>query len=85
MLPKQVIYNCGICHLFLFFPQRSHGDEEKSGSEGSEDNDYVPYVPVKIRKQQMVSYLSTGNVKKQRNHRQPCADLLLMLSLHRTH
>lgn len=27
-----------------------------SGSEGSEDDDYVPYVPVKIRKQQMVSY-----------------------------
>lgn len=27
---------------------------EKSGSEGSEDDDYVPYVPVKIRKQQMV-------------------------------
>lgn len=30
---------------------------EKSGSEGSEDDDYVPYVPVKIRKQQMVSNL----------------------------
>lgn len=42
--------------------QRSHGGEEKSGSEGSEDDDYVPYVPVKIRKQQMVS-----NVTKQRN------------------
>ncbi|XP_016327720.1 probable ATP-dependent RNA helicase DDX41 [Sinocyclocheilus anshuiensis] len=27
---------------------------EKSGSEGSEDDDYVPYVPVKIRKQQML-------------------------------
>lgn len=39
-------------HLFL---QRSNGEEERSGSEGSEeDDDYVPYVPVKIRKQQMV-------------------------------
>uniref|UniRef100_A0A8C7XEF5 Probable ATP-dependent RNA helicase DDX41 n=1 Tax=Oryzias sinensis TaxID=183150 RepID=A0A8C7XEF5_9TELE len=28
--------------------------EENSGSEGSEDDDYVPYVPVKIRKQQML-------------------------------
>lgn len=37
------------------FAQRSHGEDEKSGSEGSEDDDYVPYVPVKIRKQQMVS------------------------------
>ncbi|XP_016420418.1 probable ATP-dependent RNA helicase DDX41 isoform X2 [Sinocyclocheilus rhinocerous] len=27
---------------------------EKSGSEASEDDDYVPYVPVKIRKQQML-------------------------------
>ncbi|XP_056327848.1 probable ATP-dependent RNA helicase DDX41 [Danio aesculapii] len=27
---------------------------EKSASEGSEDDDYVPYVPVKIRKQQML-------------------------------
>ncbi|RXN29116.1 putative ATP-dependent RNA helicase DDX41 [Labeo rohita] len=27
---------------------------EKSESEGSEDDDYVPYVPVKIRKQQML-------------------------------
>lgn len=40
------------------FIQRSHGEDERSGSEGSgseEDDDYVPYVPVKIRKQQMVS------------------------------
>lgn len=38
------------------FVQRSHGEDERSGSEGSEDDDdYVPYVPVKIRKQQMVS------------------------------
>uniref|UniRef100_A0A8C6KB73 RNA helicase n=1 Tax=Nothobranchius furzeri TaxID=105023 RepID=A0A8C6KB73_NOTFU len=34
--------------------KRSYGEEEKSGSEGSEDDDYVPYVPVKIRKQQML-------------------------------
>ncbi|KAA8589088.1 hypothetical protein FQN60_010433 [Etheostoma spectabile] len=34
--------------------KRSHGEDEKSGSEGSEDDDYVPYVPVKIRKHQMV-------------------------------
>lgn len=39
-------------HVFV---QRSHGEGERSGSEGSEDDDYVPYVPVKIRKQQMVS------------------------------
>lgn len=38
------------------FVQRSHGEDERSGSEGSEDDDYVPYVPVKIRKHQMVSY-----------------------------
>lgn len=38
------------------FVQRSHGEDERSGSEGSEADDYVPYVPVKIRKQQMVSY-----------------------------
>ncbi|KAK5615372.1 DEAD (Asp-Glu-Ala-Asp) box polypeptide 41 [Crenichthys baileyi] len=31
--------------------KRSYEDEEKSGSE---DDDYVPYVPVKIRKQQML-------------------------------
>uniref|UniRef100_A0A668AKZ3 RNA helicase n=1 Tax=Myripristis murdjan TaxID=586833 RepID=A0A668AKZ3_9TELE len=31
-------------------PNRS----KKAGSEGSEDDDYVPYVPVKIRKQQML-------------------------------
>ena len=37
------------------FVQRSHGDGERSGSEGSEDGDYVPYVPVKIRKHQLVS------------------------------
>lgn len=37
------------------FAQRSY-EEEKTVSEGSEeDDDYVPYVPVKIRKQQMVS------------------------------
>lgn len=35
--------------------QRSHGEDERSGSDGSEDDDYVPYVPVKIRKQQKVS------------------------------
>lgn len=29
---------------------------QRSGSEGSEDDDYVPYVPVKIRKHQTVSY-----------------------------
>ncbi|XP_015232265.1 PREDICTED: probable ATP-dependent RNA helicase DDX41 [Cyprinodon variegatus] len=34
--------------------KRSYEDEGKSGSEGSEDDDYVPYVPVKIRKQQML-------------------------------
>lgn len=38
------------------FVQRDHGEDERSGSEGSEDDDYVPYVPVKIRKHQMVSY-----------------------------
>lgn len=37
------------------FAQRSY-EEDKSVSGGSEeDDDYVPYVPVKIRKQQMVS------------------------------
>lgn len=37
------------------FVKRSY-EEEKTVSEGSEeDDDYVPYVPVKIRKQQMVS------------------------------
>uniref|UniRef100_A0A8C2ILB1 Probable ATP-dependent RNA helicase DDX41 n=1 Tax=Cyprinus carpio TaxID=7962 RepID=A0A8C2ILB1_CYPCA len=33
---------------------RKRNYSEKSGSEGSEDDDYVPYVPVKIRKQQML-------------------------------
>ncbi|XP_052373964.1 LOW QUALITY PROTEIN: probable ATP-dependent RNA helicase DDX41 [Oncorhynchus keta] len=34
--------------------KRSYGEEEKSGSEHpSEEDDYVPYVPVKIRKHQM--------------------------------
>uniref|UniRef100_A0A8C3A3I8 Probable ATP-dependent RNA helicase DDX41 n=1 Tax=Cyclopterus lumpus TaxID=8103 RepID=A0A8C3A3I8_CYCLU len=33
---------------------RSHGEDEQSGSEGSEDNNYVPYVPVKIRKHQVL-------------------------------
>lgn len=43
-------------NTIVFFVQRSHGDEKRSGSEGSEeDADYVPYVPVKIRKQQIVS------------------------------
>lgn len=42
--------------LFVRSVQRSQGDEKRSGSEGSEeDDDYVPYVPVKIRKQEMVS------------------------------
>lgn len=41
---------CDLCNC-----QRNYS--EKSGSEGSEDDDYVPYVPVKIRKQQMVSNL----------------------------
>lgn len=41
---------CDLCNC-----QRNYS--EKSGSEGSEDDDYVPYVPVKIRKQQMVSSL----------------------------
>lgn len=42
--------------MSMFFIQRSYGDGKRSGSEGSEeDDDYVPYVPVKIRKQQMVS------------------------------
>lgn len=39
----------------VFFVQRSHGDEKRSGSDGSEEDDYVPYVPVKIRKHQIVS------------------------------
>ncbi|CAM9300314.1 unnamed protein product, partial [Lampetra planeri] len=34
--------------------KRSHDGNEDSGSAGSEDDDYVPYVPVKIRKQQML-------------------------------
>uniref|UniRef100_A0A671PLT2 RNA helicase n=1 Tax=Sinocyclocheilus anshuiensis TaxID=1608454 RepID=A0A671PLT2_9TELE len=34
--------------------EKSINYSEKSGSEGSEDDDYVPYVPVKIRKQQML-------------------------------
>uniref|UniRef100_A0AAX7VEI3 Probable ATP-dependent RNA helicase DDX41 n=1 Tax=Astatotilapia calliptera TaxID=8154 RepID=A0AAX7VEI3_ASTCA len=34
--------------------KRSHDEDERTGSEGSEDDDYVPYVPVKIRKQQML-------------------------------
>nr|XP_029511864.1 probable ATP-dependent RNA helicase DDX41 [Oncorhynchus nerka] len=34
--------------------KRSYGEEEKSGSDHpSEEDDYVPYVPVKIRKHQM--------------------------------
>jgi len=42
-------------YVMLCNCQRNYS--EKSGSEGSEDDDYVPYVPVKIRKQQMVSNL----------------------------
>lgn len=44
-------------NAWIMFLQRSHGEDEGSGSgsEGSHDDDYVPYVPVKIRKQQMVS------------------------------
>lgn len=33
---------------------KKRGYSERSASEGSEDDDYVPYVPVKIRKQQML-------------------------------
>lgn len=44
---------CIICNALWHNCQRNYS--EKSGSEGSEDDDYVPYVPVKIRKQQMVS------------------------------
>lgn len=41
-------------HWWYVFVQRSY-EEDKYVSEGSEeDDDYVPYVPVKIRKQQMV-------------------------------
>uniref|UniRef100_A0AAX7SN19 RNA helicase n=1 Tax=Astatotilapia calliptera TaxID=8154 RepID=A0AAX7SN19_ASTCA len=34
--------------------KHKHINDERTGSEGSEDDDYVPYVPVKIRKQQML-------------------------------
>lgn len=34
--------------------KRFHAEDERSGSEGTEDDDYVPYVPFKIRKQQML-------------------------------
>uniref|UniRef100_A0A671VH39 RNA helicase n=1 Tax=Sparus aurata TaxID=8175 RepID=A0A671VH39_SPAAU len=42
-----------ICDVF-HRTKRSHGEDGQSGSEGLEDDDYVPYVPVKIRKQQML-------------------------------
>ncbi|KAI5623114.1 putative ATP-dependent RNA helicase DDX41 [Silurus asotus] len=49
----------GICsELFVLFYisdtiQRNYA-EEKSASEASEDEDYVPYVPVKVRKQHLL-------------------------------
>ena len=48
-----------LIHQIVFktcFPtlQRPLGEEEKAASGGSEDEDYVPYVPVKIRKTQTV-------------------------------
>lgn len=53
----------------LFVLQRRYGDEEKkSGSEGSDDDDYVPYVPVKQRKKEMVRY-------------DRCSSCLMMMSL----
>lgn len=38
------------------FVQRPNVEEERSVLEEAEADDYVPYVPVKIRKHQMVSY-----------------------------
>uniref|UniRef100_A0AAR2JQC3 Probable ATP-dependent RNA helicase DDX41 n=1 Tax=Pygocentrus nattereri TaxID=42514 RepID=A0AAR2JQC3_PYGNA len=40
-------------YLSSFIFQRNYA-EEKSASEPSDEDDYVPYVPVKIRKQQML-------------------------------